>query len=202
MKNIGEKITRLRKEAGYTQKDFAKKIGISQPFLIKFEKGETDIIPLGIAIKIADEFFQPFNDLFEIKDPQVGLIQHQIKELESSYNQLMDEYEERGKFIDILHTQLKTVRTYLVDKIIDTNQDWIDNYYDYEKSNEWNMNNLALLIKKDKKLLEEIKKIRSEIKWFLRSGIFTQDDYEGNLNLRIENGLPAIDVLKLPLGAQ
>lgn len=88
MNNIAEKLIRLRKNSGYTQKIFAEIIGVSQPSLVKFEKGETNIIQIGVAKKIANELDIPFNELFEIESNNAA-----TKLLELNYINLQKEYE-------------------------------------------------------------------------------------------------------------
>jgi len=112
MKEIGNKISRLRKNAGYTQKIFAEIIGVSQPSLIKFEKGETEIIPIGIAIKISSELDVPFNELFEIESNNAvsRLIEIKYNHLLKDYDLLKDRLREKDQLIKLLvneNTRLK-----------------------------------------------------------------------------------------------
>ena len=52
---IGEKILRLRKENGWSQQQFAKKIGTSGPIIGRYERGE--MVPsVEVAKKLADAF--------------------------------------------------------------------------------------------------------------------------------------------------
>jgi len=197
MSSISQRIVKLRKEHRLNQKDFAHLIGVSQPSLIKFERGETDIIPIGVAKKIAKELITPFNELFEIEDSQTLLLKEQIKDLEMVITNLESELEKRGQFVDSLLAQLKMVRTYLVDFVVDTYNNWVDEYLDYNKSSEWNMEHLSQVLKESQELRDIIKKLSSELKWCIRSGLFSPDDYEQNLAQRKESKLPVVDILKL-----
>lgn len=199
MNTISQRIVQRRKEARYNQKDFAKRIGVSQPSLIKFERGETDIIPLGIAKKMADELLVPFNELFEIEDSQTKKLKDRIESLKQSITDNENDYQKRGEVIDSLLSQLKIVRSYYVDFIIDTCEDWLKGYIDSDEPYDWNMDQISEKVKSDEKLKGIIQRLKKDLQWCLRRGIFSQEDYEGNLTTRIENGLPIIDVLNIPL---
>lgn len=100
MSSISEQIIKLRKEYNYNQKDFAKKIGVSQPSLIKFERGETDIIPIGVASKIANELFTSFNELFEIEDSNSFMLKDVISDYTISENRCREDIKKLEKIIE------------------------------------------------------------------------------------------------------
>ncbi|QIA06425.1 helix-turn-helix domain-containing protein [Draconibacterium halophilum] len=93
MNSISDKIVQGRKAKRINQKDFAQLIGVSQPSLIKFERGETDLIPLGVARKISSELDIPFNELFEIESKHLQLknFTEQIDDLETKLQKLNKE---------------------------------------------------------------------------------------------------------------
>ena len=47
-KNFGERLARLRQAAGYSQRDFAAEVGISQRMVVYYEK-ECERIPIQIG---------------------------------------------------------------------------------------------------------------------------------------------------------
>jgi transcriptional regulator with XRE-family HTH domain len=110
MNKIAEKISALRKAKGFGQKEFAQKIGVSHPSLGKFEKGETEIIPLGVAKKMAEELKISFTDLFDIDNtPQ----QQQFKK---EINEGIAEKEKIRKQVNELKEQINLLKNYLEDK--------------------------------------------------------------------------------------
>ena len=50
--NLGEKIYKLRKEKGYTQKQMAEMLNLSQPTYSRYESGILDI-PSSVLISLA-----------------------------------------------------------------------------------------------------------------------------------------------------
>jgi len=104
---IGNKISVLRRAKGINQKEFAGEIGVSQPSLIKFEKGETDIIPLGVAKKLAQKLGVSFNELYEIETPASNdryeeLLRAQFEELEQKVlyqEKMIERYEKQVEFL-------------------------------------------------------------------------------------------------------
>ena len=105
---IGNKISVLRRAKGINQKEFAGEIGVSQPSLIKFEKGETDIIPLGVAKKLAQKLGVSFNELFEIEannanlDRYEELLRAQLEEFEQKVlyqEKMIERYEKQVDFL-------------------------------------------------------------------------------------------------------
>ena len=81
---------------------FALEIGVSKPSLIKYEKGEIEIIPLGVAIKIAKALDEYFLQLFEIESYQVSSADQEalIKVLQDSENFLDNKVKELEKRIE------------------------------------------------------------------------------------------------------
>ncbi len=65
-KKILEKIKNLRNQNKLSQKDMADTIGISQTGYAKIERGDTENIPLYVAVGIAKTLKVGFNELFEI----------------------------------------------------------------------------------------------------------------------------------------
>ncbi len=194
---IQEKLRRIRKEKGLSQKQVADSAGLSIAAYSNIESGLSKSITIDVGKGISEALGIPFTKLFEIEDDQTNIFKIQIEDLEQTVKNYEHQLEEKGLFIDSLLNQLKTVRSHFVDLVIDTYQNWYDEYIDTERSSEWNMEHLTELISKDSELNEIIKKLKSELRWFLRSGIFSDNDYRSNLEMRKENGLPAIDLLKL-----
>lgn len=116
MESIGRKITELRKKKGLNQREFAQQIGVSQPSLIKFEKGETDIIPLGVAVKIADVLGVPFADFFEIEAgmSSSSKLENEVTRLRSEVESLKKINEEKDSVIK----DINIVRKSLVESLI------------------------------------------------------------------------------------
>ena len=65
-KIILEKIKNLRNQKGFSQLKLAHEIGISQTGYAKMERGDTDSIPLSVAVGIAKTLNVGFNELFDI----------------------------------------------------------------------------------------------------------------------------------------
>lgn len=199
MNSISEKIIQGRKEKGFNQKHFAQAIGVSQPSLIKFERGETGLIPLGVAQKISEELDIPFVDLFEIKNKNYDHLIEELKLYKEGIERLEKDLEKKEAYIENLMYQIKTVRMHLVDFIVDTVEDWLESYLNYKDSTESNFLKISEKVKNDTKLSERIRHLQKDIKAYLRNGFFTLEDYEWNLKIRKEAGLPMIDILKISI---
>jgi len=116
MKSIGGKISSLRKSIGLTQEQFANEIGVSKPSLVKFEKGETEIIPLGVAIKIAKTLSENFGQLFEIEgcqfasaqqDALISTLQDSEAYLETKVKELQEVIQKNEQLIKLLQKENK-----------------------------------------------------------------------------------------------
>lgn len=109
MNPVSEKIIQGRKEKRYNQKDFAQLIGVSQPSLIKYERGETDLIPIGTAKKIAAELNISFNELFEIESGRESrsLLLDRIDELESIIRKNEKDLADKDTLIDHFRDKFK-----------------------------------------------------------------------------------------------
>jgi transcriptional regulator with XRE-family HTH domain len=88
MSEAANKISQLRKERGFNQKKFSELIGVSHPSLIKFEKGETDKIPIGVAKKMASLLKVSVGELFSFDD---------YIEREKELKKIFDDLENDGK---------------------------------------------------------------------------------------------------------
>ncbi len=133
MNIISDNIAKLRKESGFTQKEFAKKIGVSQPSLIKFEKGEDKIIPIGVAIKIAKELNVSFNELFGIEGSSEYSLKQTIRvnEMDESIKNLEERLTERKLTIDLLlkeKARLKKVILHHLKEYNDTQKEILDEH--------------------------------------------------------------------------
>lgn len=60
--SYSEKIKRLRKDKGITQKELAKKLEISQPMLAQLERG-TKALSVNMAVAIAEALKVPINEI-------------------------------------------------------------------------------------------------------------------------------------------
>jgi transcriptional regulator with XRE-family HTH domain len=123
MQSIGGKISSLRKSEGLTQEQFATEIGVSKPSLVKFEKGNIDIIPLGVAIKMAKVLNENFGQLFEIEGCQFASAEQEalIKVLQDSETFLENRVVSLEKRIlekDLVIESLKTTRNFLISEFI------------------------------------------------------------------------------------
>ncbi len=116
MNSISERIVRLRKSKGYGQKEFASMIGVSHVSLSKFENGRTDIIPIGVAKKIADILDISFTELFEIEDSgaEIEKLREKIKSLEITIAGLEVTITSLKTIIEPLNTNRKLVISALV----------------------------------------------------------------------------------------
>ncbi len=60
--SYSEKIKRLRKDKGITQKELAEKLEISQPMLAQLERG-TKALSVNMAVAIAEALKVPINEI-------------------------------------------------------------------------------------------------------------------------------------------
>lgn len=60
--SYSEKIKRLRKDKGITQKELAEKLEISQPMLAQLERG-TKALSVNMAVAIAKALKVPINEI-------------------------------------------------------------------------------------------------------------------------------------------
>lgn len=120
MENIGNKITETRRSKGINQKELASLIGVSQPSLIKFEKGETDIIPLGVAKKLAKNLGVSFNELFEIEDSisvSIGGKNEELEKLKKEIEVLKKTIEDKEKIIEFQEKDKKLFKEAVIRSI-------------------------------------------------------------------------------------
>ena len=61
--NIGENIKRYRLKAKITQKELAKKIGVTHYWVCKLEKGKQNNTTINLLIAISEEFKIDLNEL-------------------------------------------------------------------------------------------------------------------------------------------
>lgn len=133
MRSIGDKISSIRKSEGFTQEQFAEKIGVSKPSLVKFERGEVDKIPIGVAVKMAKVLDENFGQLFEIEGCQFASAEQEalIKVLQDSENflekrvkELEKRIEEKDLIIELLRNEIHRLKS-------DEAFNVIDNIFEY-----------------------------------------------------------------------
>jgi len=105
-KSIGQRITRLRKERGYTQKELVNKIGISQKLLSAYEVNRLKL-SAEMAIRLANALEVSADELFGLKSQKNSESKPSLKILR------------RLKKIESLppstqKTLLKTIDTFLI----------------------------------------------------------------------------------------
>ena len=69
--SIGEKISELRKERGYTQQELADKIGVTNKAVSKWERG-VNFPDMGIIDDLAEALGTTASELMEVSDENIG----------------------------------------------------------------------------------------------------------------------------------
>ena len=93
---ILEKIKNLRNQKGISQTKLAEAIGISQTGYAKIERGDTENIPLSVAVGIAKALNVGFNELFNIDGDS-----RKIDGLNGQIEELNDKIAEKDKMIKL-----------------------------------------------------------------------------------------------------
>lgn len=183
MESIGRKIAELRKKKGLNQRDFAHQIGVSQPSLIKFEKGETDIIPLGVAIRISEVLHVSFLELFDISpDPGFGGYQTTVSALEGAlkdYEQTIKSLYQELEQKDLTIQSLNTSRKALIEAIIRYIEEQPGNsiYWILKQGDDYAKNEKEKDILKEM-VIDEGMKRQGLYDYFLNAGLFTKRDLD------------------------
>lgn len=177
MQSIGGKLLSLRKSKGFTLDQFALEIGVSKPSLIKYEKGEIQIIPLGVAIKMAKVLGENFGQLFEIEN-SVTVTSEAAGELEKLRARLK-ELEKRIEEKDLVINSLNLNRKFFVKTLIRYMEDdsrvnfyWIAKQgYQYAKTEEHK--NIV-----DEIIRREEDRRKGMYDYFINEGLMTKDEIE------------------------
>ena len=92
-KLILERIKNLRNQKGFSQSKIAQVIGISQTGYAKMERGDTDNLPLSVAVGIAKALNVGFNELFDIDgdSQKINLLGETIEDQKQKIEELKDQ---------------------------------------------------------------------------------------------------------------
>ena len=175
-KNIGMMINRLREEKGWTQKDLADKLNISDKAISKWETG-TNLPTIDMIYKISTLFNVSFQKLLKIRleDEHVD---------EKIINEIMDEFNEtnkrKAKIIKIAFIILLVIAVLLVVVMIFTRSyNRFKVYRAYAETDNLAVNGVYVETRiKDKFLLNNIKIKERQIKStdIISVDIFIKDD--------------------------
>ncbi|WP_297092214.1 helix-turn-helix domain-containing protein [uncultured Draconibacterium sp.] len=174
MNSISDKIIQGRKAKRINQKDFAQLIGVSQPSLIKFEKGETDLIPLGVAKKISNELDIPFTELFDIEslNNRRTILLEKIDELEEKSIKLKSEINDKELLIDFFKEKYKNLYVKKIERDFTDYIELLNEIYEGIR----NFDSDEMKDKLKEQLVLEKEYMKDTIKGILKEGIFT--DFE------------------------
>ena len=101
---VGENITKIRKELGVTQEDLAVNIGIKQQSIASYETGRRRI-PLPILIRVAETLHVTIEELFPIASPSLKPKRGPIPKIQKQWEKLRALPEEKQKIIsDLIDT--------------------------------------------------------------------------------------------------
>ena len=115
-KIILEKIKNLRNQKGLSQSKLAQEIGISQTGYAKIERGDTDNIPLSVAVGIANALNVGFNSLFDIDgdSKKIDSLNNKIKELTATI-------EDKDLLLKSISQSNRHLKSYLISQIYHSN---------------------------------------------------------------------------------
>ena len=116
---ILEKIKNLRNQKGISQTKLADAIGISQTGYAKIERGDTENIPLSVAVGIAKALNVGFNELFDIDgdSQKIDGLNGQIEELKAKIEELKERIGEKDLLIKSFINKIKNMSDYLIHEI-------------------------------------------------------------------------------------
>ncbi len=170
---IGIKIAELRRSKGINQKDLASEIGVSQPSLIKFEKGEVDIIPIGVAVKLVKTLGVSFNELFEIEDPGIerGEANTELEKLREEVRDLKKQIQRMDLTIETLNGKKSELEHEVAEqamnaKIIDLLQSEL-----YLSATDNEINEEVITLKN-----RQIYLLKSDFEYFVEQGVYEKLD--------------------------
>lgn len=172
-KIILEKIKNLRNQKGFSQSKLAKDIGISQTGYAKMERGETDNIPLSVAVGIAKTLNIGFNELFDIDgdsqkiDSLVIIIEDQKKKIEELKDQ-----------ITLLKNEKEHIKAHLVMQMVSS--------YSYDIGALDYQNDLANREVRNKILADRLKHIEKIFNinkdYYIKTGFLSESDFQNHYN--------------------
>ena len=119
--NPGERIKKLRKEKGMTQKELAKKLGFSPSHLGQYENGYRNPKPSTVK-KIADALEVPVSQIFEEVPEEtetekmlsdILVIQKELEKIDNYFDELIEKLE---KYYLYLSDDLSRLKEKIPDK--------------------------------------------------------------------------------------
>lgn len=183
METISEKIKRLRKSNGLTQKDMAKLLEISQPSYNNIENGANKSLSISVGQALSQILGISFIELFDISpDSHFDNYQNALK----TYNTALNDYEQT---ITSLHQQLEqkdltiqslnTSRKALIEAIIRYIEEQPGNsvYWILKQGDLYAKNEREKGIFTDLLIDEEVKR-KGLYDYFLNAGLFTKKELD------------------------
>ena len=172
-KIILEKIKNLRNQRGFSQSKLAQEIGISQTGYAKIERGDTDTIPLSVAIGIAKSLNVGFNELFDIDGDS-----HKIDNLWKTIEDQKQKIEELKDQITLLKNEKEHIKAHLVMQMV-SSYSWEIGAIDYEYAASKSEERKSAL----GKILEDIRKtFNSNKDYYIKTGFLSESDFKNHYN--------------------
>lgn len=168
-KIILERIKNLRNQKGISQTKLAEAIGISQTGYAKIERGDTENIPLSVAVGIAKALNVGFNELFDI-DGDSRKIDGLINEIELLKNRIS----EKSLLIEALMNEKLHSKERFVMQLVDDysfDMDFVDEYI-LKAENEEEKDKLIDLRQ------DIVAKFTGDKDHYLKIGFLSQSDFD------------------------
>jgi transcriptional regulator with XRE-family HTH domain len=104
MEKVNDKIRRLRKQKGLSQREVAQVAGIRQSSIASIEKGDTVNMSLESAVGIAKALEVNFNELFDIEADNLKAIvlKNEIETLKTRIKDLEEQLIEKKQIVELL----------------------------------------------------------------------------------------------------
>ena len=172
-KLILERIKNLRNQKGFSQSKIAQVIGISQTGYAKMERGDTDNLPLSVAVGIAKALNVGFNELFDIDgdSQKINLLGETIEDQKQKIEELKDQ-------ITLLKNEKEHIKAHLVMQMV-SSYSWEIEAIDYESG--------ASKSEERKDALSQImtniqKTFNNNKDYYIKTGFLSESDFQNHYN--------------------
>jgi transcriptional regulator with XRE-family HTH domain len=181
MESISEKIKRLRKSKGYTQKDMAVLLEISQPSYNNIENGASKNLSINLGQNLSQILGISFIELFDISpDSHFDNYQNALRTYDSTlkdYDEMIKSLHQELEQKDLTIQSLNTSRKALIEAIIRYIEEQPGNsiYWILKQGDQYVMSKKEENTLEDM-LIDEENRRKHLYDYFLNAGLFTQKE--------------------------
>lgn len=186
METVSERLKRIRKAKGLSQKKISELCGIEQSSYSLIENGKQTSISVETGRKLCNALDVSFFELFDIPSPS----NHKAKDLEIEISKLKKELNDKIKIVDLLESEKSNLKDFFVMQFVSSYQyniGFLNDLIDESTNEDFKM-------KMKNKRLKFIEFEKKTQKQYIDMKLFSKEDITSYVNEMKEMGIPFFDI--------